>query len=431
MSVSTNTIHFALRYQESLDRLEKHFLDHQTAIEDWFESQWKKTPPPFYTSVDLRNSGFKIAPVDTNLFPAGFNNLNPQHHPMAVKAVQDTIAEICKDVTQLLIIPESHSRNVFYFESLATLCRILKTAGFEVRLASLNKSHTRPFKHQLQSGEELWIEPIIRQNDQIGVQGFFPGCVILNNDLSGSVPDILKNLRQNIMPSPQLGWSTRLKSGHFQTYSEVSDDFSKTISIDPWWITPLFDQCPNVDFLKKGGEECLIPRTQKLIEHIENKYQEYGVRESPFLAIKADAGTYGMAVMTLQDPDELRQLNRKQRTRMSRSKGGIPVTKVIIQEGIYTYETVGDEQAVAEPVVYLFGKHVIGGFYRVHKNRGPNENLNAPGMNFVPLVFDSCCDAPIPHESIFNNRFYVYGVIARLATLAAARELSALKGIKP
>jgi oxygen-independent coproporphyrinogen-3 oxidase len=26
--------------------------------------------------VDLRNAGFKLAPVDTNLFPAGFNNLN-------------------------------------------------------------------------------------------------------------------------------------------------------------------------------------------------------------------------------------------------------------------------------------------------------------------------------------------------------------------
>ena len=36
-------------------------------------------------SVDLRNSGFKLAPVDTNLFPGGFNNLNPGF-PAAVRA---------------------------------------------------------------------------------------------------------------------------------------------------------------------------------------------------------------------------------------------------------------------------------------------------------------------------------------------------------
>ena len=45
-------------------------------IEAWFRKQWIKYPAPFYTSIDLRNSGYKIAPVDTNLFPAGFNNLD-------------------------------------------------------------------------------------------------------------------------------------------------------------------------------------------------------------------------------------------------------------------------------------------------------------------------------------------------------------------
>jgi len=60
--------------------LEAHLLNSQAQIETWFRSQWLKTPAPFYTSVDLRNAGFKLAPVDTNLFPAGFNNLNPVFH---------------------------------------------------------------------------------------------------------------------------------------------------------------------------------------------------------------------------------------------------------------------------------------------------------------------------------------------------------------
>ena len=57
--------------------LEAHFLNHSSAIESWFRQQFRETPAPFYASVDLRNAGYKLAPVDTNLFPAGFNNLHP------------------------------------------------------------------------------------------------------------------------------------------------------------------------------------------------------------------------------------------------------------------------------------------------------------------------------------------------------------------
>lgn len=129
-----------------------------------------------------------------------------------------------------------------------------------------------------------------------------------------------------------------------------------------------------------------------------------------------------MGVMMIQEPEALRHLNRKQRTRMSTSKGGVPVTKAIIQEGVYSFETAGEENTVAEPVVYLFGRHVIGGFYRIHKGCGPNENLNTPGMNFIPMAFDTTCSTPCKtNKSV--NRFYVYGAIARLAALAAAREL--------
>ena len=142
--------------------------------------------------------------------------------------------------------------------------------------------------------------------------------------------------------------------------------------------------------------------------------------------VKADQGTYGMAVMMIQDPSELMQLNRKQRTKMSASKGGNSVTKVLMQEGVFTFETVGDEHAVAEPVVYSMGRHVVGGFYRIHKNRGINENLNAPGMDFQPLAFAKNCHLPPACRKLnFKepvNRFYAYGVVGRLAMVAAARE---------
>jgi glutamate--cysteine ligase len=73
----------------------------------------------------------------------------------------------------------------------------------------------------------------------------------------------------------------------------------------------------------------------------------------------------------------------------------------------------------------MIDRYVVSGFYRVHTQRGVDENLNAPGMHFVPLAFDKNVlpDPKVQPGIIAPNRFYMYGVIARLAALAAAIEL--------
>ena len=105
------------------------------------------------------------------------------------------------------------------------------------------------------------------------------------------------------------------------------------------------------------------------------------------------------------------------------------MTDLLVQEGVYTFETWGDANAAAEPVVYTIDHFVVGGFYRVHTGRGRDENLNAPGMTFESLAFADTCICPDPGKSpdAKSNRFYVYGVIARLALLAAAREVKAVQ----
>ncbi len=426
MTPKTNHVpHLTTALTGPLQALEKHLLGRQVDIETWFRQRWQKVQPPFYGSVDLRNAGFKLAPVDTNLFPAGFNNLNPDMMSLYVQAAQATIAEICPEVTRLLIIPESHTRNIHYFESVAMLQEILVGVGLEIRIGFIGESITEPQEHKLPSGRHVRLEPLIREGDRVGVENFFPCCIVLNNDLSSGTPDILQNLSQRIMPSMQLGWTQRLKSEHFRYYEDVALEFSKTIDLDSWLLTPWFDQCPEVDFMKQEGQDCLVRRAEGLFKRIQKKYDEYNIDQSPFLVVKADQGTYGMAVLMIKDPKELLTLNRKQRTRMSTIKGGASVTRAIIQEGVYSFETFGKENAVAEPVVYMIGRHVIGGFYRVHENRGPDENLNAPGMNFHPLAFAEPCHLPCANPEKQANRFYAYGVVARLALLAAAKEFEA------
>jgi glutamate--cysteine ligase len=219
------------------------------------------------------------------------------------------------------------------------------------------------------------------------------------------------------------GWSTRRKSRHFAAYSSVAAEFGRLIDIDPWLIDPYFATCGEINFQERKGEECLAGHVEGILARVRSKYREYGVEREPFCIVKADAGTYGMGVMTVKDPAEVRDLNRKQRTRMAVVKEGLPVTEVMVQEGVYTFETVGD--AVAEPVIYMIDQFVVGGFYRVHTDRGQDENLNAPGMRFEPMSFDGTCLLPDleSNTECAPNRFYAYGVIARLALVSAAIEL--------
>lgn len=405
-------------------QIESHLLANQIRIEAWLREQWRRTPAPFYTSVDLRNAGFKLAPVDTNLFPAGFNNLNPAFLPLCVQAAQSAIERICPTACKVLVIPESHTRNLFYLESLATLAEIIVKAGYEVRIGSLSEELVQPLDIELPSRRTVRLEPLVRTENRLWVDDFSPCFILLNNDLSGGRPEILEGLEQPVIPSLELGWSNRLKSAHFSYYRDIVQEFARLVDIDPWLIDPLFRNCGEINFMKREGEDCLARNVEALLTAIQAKYDEYGLDKKPFVVVKADAGTYGMAVMTVHSADEIRQLNRKQRTHMSAMKGGQAVRRVIMQEGVYTFETWGDDQAVAEPVVYMIDHFVVGGFYRVHTERGPNENLNTPGMHFQPLAFAESCITP--DRSMYPdsepNRFYAYGVIARLAMLAAARE---------
>ena len=409
-----------------LQELERTVLGERPEIERWFRTQWLEHEVPFYASVDLRNSGFKLAPVDTNLFPGGFNNLNPEFLPLCVQAAMSAVQRICPDTRRFLLIPENHTRNLHYLQNVAVLRRILEGAGFEVRIGSLIPELASPMEVEASGGDKLLLEPLQRRGNRIGVEGFDPCAVLLNNDLSAGIPAILRGIEQPVVPPLVSGWSTRRKSHHFHVYDRVAEDFAKLVGIDPWVINPAFSQCGKVNFNEKEGEDCLAANVEYVLNEVREKYAHYGITEQPFCIVKADAGTYGMGIMTVKSVDDVRNLNRKTRNKMSVIKEGQPVHEVIIQEGVYTFESVGG--AVAEPVVYMMDQFVVGGFYRVHTERGIDENLNSPGAKYAPLAFETDCHTPdcAGEPGDPPNRFYTYGVVARLANLAAAIEVEEL-----
>ena len=410
-----------------INELEQRVLESMPAIERWFRLEWMEHTPPFYTSVDLRNAGFKLAPVDTNLYPSCFHHLTPEMLPLAVQAAMAAIEKICPEAKNLLLIPENRTRNSFYLSNLERLVRIFHQAGLNVRLGTLDETVKAPTQLALPDGSQLVLEPLLRTRGRLGLKGFDPCTILLNNDLSAGTPKVLENLHeQYLLPPLHAGWGVRRKSNHFHAYEELAKKFAKLLGMDPWLINPMFSHCGEVNFLTAGGAEGVTSKVDALLGKIRRKYKEYGIQERPFVIVKADAGTYGMGIMTVHDAKELTELDRKARESMGHLKDGLEVTEVMLQEGVPTYERIND--AVAEPVVYMIDRYVVGGFYRVHAERGADENLNTPGSHYVPLAFAESGQLPRPGVrpgASAPNRFYMYGVIARLAMVAASYELEA------
>ena len=401
-----------------INELEQRVLDSMPAIERWFRLEWMEHTPPFYTSVDVRNSGFKLAPVDTNLFPSGWNNLTPEMLPLAVQAAMAAIEKICPEARNLLVVPENHTHNTFYLSNLLQLKRIFHQAGLNVRFGSLNPEIKEPTAFDVPNGEAITIEPLIRSDKRLGLKDFDPCTILLNNDLSAGIPGMLEDLHEQfLLPPLHAGWSLRRKSRHFQAYEEVAKRFGKLLGMDPWLINPMYAKCGEVDFAAGVGMDSLSSNVDALLTKIRRKYKEYGINDKPFVIVKADNGNCGMGIMTVRDVKDLDRQNIK-------AQEGLTLTEVIVQEGVLTNERVND--AVAEPVVYMMDRFVVGGFYRVHAERAVDESLNAPGASFVPLAFADSSRLPQPGRkpgSSSPNRFYMYGVIARLAMLAASYEL--------
>ncbi len=411
-----------------LFELEKYIINHSCDVEQWFRAQWQNHQAPFYASVDLRNAGFKLAPVDTNLFPGGFNNLCETFIPLSIQAVSIAIEKVCPDAKKIIVIPENHTRNIFYLNNLYSLQNILSKAGLEVRFGSISDDIVKPTKIDIDENKFITLEPIIKKDHGIIIkndneEAFRPCAILLNNDLSIKIPDQLKNIDQHIIPPLEAGWVSRRKTNHFDIYNQVASEFAEFTNIDPWFIQPYFEKLSGVDFHERQGEHELSNKVDVLLKKIQSKYDQYQIKHEPYVVIKADKGTYGMGIMIAKKPEDVLSLNRKKRNKMSVIKEGSKVTEVILQEGIHTEESI--EGAVTEPVIYMIDHFVIGGFYRVHTSKSKDENLNAPGMHFIPQPFETSCLMPDQGRPCDDeaNRFYAYGVIARLALLAAAREL--------
>jgi len=407
---------------DRIHQIEARIIERRTKIDEWLHGRSKDVRIPFYASTDLRNAGYKIGVVDANLFPAGFNLLCSKFFDHQVDAARRFIEQRFEGTRRVLILPEAHTRNPGYVDNVSALAKIVASAGFEVRLGLLAETRDRTVEVRGTQGDAHTLHALQREGDVLLANDFRPDLILLNNDLTDGPPEILKGIAQPVTPPVAMGWHRRRKNVYFEILHRLTDEFAAILDFDPWWLTTITDFEQGVDFQTGEGMDRLAARAESVLEKIREKYREHDIQEAPYVFIKHNTGTYGMGVIAVERADELLNLNRKMRQKMRAGKGNVPVTDVLIQEGVPSKDLING--CTGEPVMYLIGLDPIGGFFRQHCGKSERENLNQSGATFARLCFRGE-DTAAPSDQCYQDTCLrtVYGVLAQVAVLAAGHEI--------
>ena len=396
-------------------------------VEDWLEKRWGSTVPLPYFSCDIRHADFKLAVVDTNLFPGGFNNLCNAFTRETQKAFMTYFDTYYPQAKSIALLAETHTRNKFYLLNILKLQNLINASGrkcfITMVLPDIKEATT---KITLSNDEKLEIHlPQLDPNRRLNLAGEIIDLILSNNDFSLGVPHPFNETTTPIIPHPSLGWQQRLKSRHFEileslTRSFVNDFGAGDSPLDPWLFSPLTQRIANVS---ESNLSDLSQAVGSMLSSLREKYQTHHITEQPHIFIKNDSGTYGLGVTSVFSAEEVLNLNRKKRQKLFAAKNGGQNRDFIIQEGIPTHDSYSEFPI--EPVIYGVGKVPVGGFFRIHETKTAYESLNSPGMSFSCLCLHKLDE---PHEAPFiccqSKEDVVLGsrFLARLASLAAALE---------
>jgi len=402
----------------------------QEKIHAWLKAYEGSKELPLYSSVDMRDAGFKMAIVDTNIFPGGFNNICEHGLADAVGFMREAILHRAGGCKNILLIAEEHTRNTWYLENIRILEDIIRKAGFNIKTATFLNNEPDFCEDQFfieletatQNKVRLYCLKKVLADFEKGLEKFC--LIILNNDLSEGIPEILRKAPQPIYPSSAAGWHSRSKSHHFNHTSDLMKEFAAMIDHDPWLFSCLHSVVDKVDINEGADRLQLAEAARGLFKRIEVKYAEHGFKEKPYVMLKSDSGTYGMNVLPIEDPQQIIDLNRKGKNKLYKGKGSVVVRRYLLQEGVPTIYNIDDR--VSEVVLYQIEHNLVGGFYRTNTQKGARENLNATGMEFKTIC---------PHLSKYGNCgvhtdvniFDVYRILARIAAIAAHREIIQLE----
>ena len=346
-------------------------------ITAWMAKKRAEVPIPIYGSVDIRDSGWKVAVVDANHFPAGFNNISETDEPYLAELMKEHIDRLSPDCKWVHLYPESHTRNKGYVENVATIKRLLETGGFRCTIGSPELDGIGSLNGI--SGP-LVLDPVQVVDESLNVNGESPDLVLLNNDLTEGMVSGLG--AHKVFPPPHMGWQRRRKSEHYECLQKYVEEISEILEIDSWHLLTDWFVSEDKCLEKETCRQMLASEVDEFLARITVKYETLGIDREPVAFIKNDRGTYGLGIMAVRSGEELLNLSNRKFKKLMYSKGGVDVENFLIQEGVPTTIKT-PEDAPVEPVVYLVDGEAASWFYRINSKKSDMENLNSPSANFL------------------------------------------------
>nr|BFD64622.1 glutamate--cysteine ligase [Bdellovibrio sp. HM001] len=394
--------------------LHQQTLANMNEICAWFASKTANMSYPIYSSYDIRDSGYKISNVDANIFPAGFNNICPTDKESAVALVEKYITKhYGAGIKNIMLVTEEHTNNAFYWENVHTIRNLIESTGRTVKVA-IPRELPEPLKLTSSAGNEVIVHSALKDGELL--KSFTPDLIISNNDFSEAYEEWAPTMSEFPMNPPrELGWYQRKKSTYFKYYNQLASEFAEVAKIDPFLLRVETELFEHFDIGDEGSRNALAEKVDQMLHRLSEEYKKRGITQEPFVFVKNNAGTYGLAVIRVGSGEEVKSWSYKSRKKMKAAKGGRDVEEVIIQEGIPSI--VQADGASAEPVIYMLGCELAGGFLRTHAEKSSTESLNSPGAVYKRLcVSDLAINTPgCPQEN-------VYGWTAKLGLLAIAME---------
>ncbi len=198
-----------------LNELRPRLEANREMLAEWFEHKRAQYPAPLYGSVDIRDSGWKVAAVDINAFPAGFNNIEEDDLQRLVGPIRHWLDNEYPGSQLVLLWPESNTRNPGYAENILVKKKLIQSAGRECRVGSVELADFAEI--EALSGP-LPLSPVTICPDGVLVNGQRPDLIITNNDLTaGKIP----SGKIPVAPPQGLGWFQRKKSNHFRVVQSI------------------------------------------------------------------------------------------------------------------------------------------------------------------------------------------------------------------
>lgn len=397
-------------YSDKIDQKDFRSLLHHkiisslSEVKSWFKEKTKDQKAPFYASFDIRDSSLKVAPVDANVFPAGFNNICEVDRERAAHLIETYLRLHYPHLKVILLLAEEHTSNLYYWDNIYIIKNLIEQAGYGVKVCVPGIKIPDKKIVESASGYQFSVSPLREETGDL---------IISNNDFSTECA-----LPEGILctPSQSLGWKKRRKQNFFFHYNKIAKEFAALIGINDWHFTVKTRRFAPFHLDSKDNLKSLKKEVFKFLSELK-KERPQSSKEPPFLFLKNNAGTYGLGITSISQAEEIDSWNYKTRKSMKATKGGGGITELIIQEGIPS--CLADEQnQTAEPVIYMSGSKLAGGFLRTHSKKDGKSNLNSPGA-----VYKRLCVSDLEIHIQGHLMENIYGWVGRLGLLALMEEI--------